>query len=526
MAMRFRTTTFIILLFAFLIAAVAVKLGVNYCLTHFARRSGPLVTLSKETTCITEPLGPEGFPDYIAALNHRDGDGVTPENNAVVPFFRAMGPEMVEREFRDQYCKLLGAAPPPAKGDYFVDLIKYAAALDPAKFAKGGAGASELEKQYYSLMKRPWRAADFPLIAKWLAAQQQPLDRVVEASARPRWYSPLVSNGYLLVAPVPAQDKLRAAAHALVARAMQRVQDGKTGEAWSDLLAVHRLARLAGHGPTLLDSLVAVGLNDVACEGDQALLQHVRLTAAQAARMRAELAALPPMAKMVDKIDVGERFTILDATVMLARGKGASFQQSNKIAANPTAIDWDAVLRMSNKWYDRIAAAGRQGTRAQRAKACAEIDADLKDQVKAATSWTSLVKSVLLDPRQGITENFGLIMVSMLLPAADMLITVEEREDMRLALTRLAFALAEYRAGHGSYPAKLADLVPKYVAAVPRDIFSGGELRYKPRGDGYLLYSVGPNGKDDGGRNREDDPNDATLVGCDDIAVHIPAKSK
>ena len=77
---------------------------------------------------------------------------------------------------------------------------------------------------------------------------------------------------------------------------------------------------------------------------------------------------------------------------------------------------------------------------------------------------------------------------------------------MRFELTKLAFALAEYRARHGSYPAKLADLVPKYVAAVPQDIFSGGALHYTLQGDGYLLYSVGPNGKDDGGRNREDNP--------------------
>jgi hypothetical protein len=29
----------------------------------------PRITLSKETTFITEPLGPDGYPDYVAALN-------------------------------------------------------------------------------------------------------------------------------------------------------------------------------------------------------------------------------------------------------------------------------------------------------------------------------------------------------------------------------------------------------------------------------------------------------------------------
>ena len=48
--------------------------------------------------------------------------------------------------------------------------------------------------------------------------------------------------------------------------------------------------------------------------------------------------------------------------------------------------------------------------------------------------------------------------------------------------------------------------MPKYVAVVPKDIFSGGALHYKPQADGYLLYSVGPNGIDDGGRNQMTTP--------------------
>ena len=68
--------------------------------------------------------------------------------------------------------------------------------------------------------------------------------------------------------------------------------------------------------------------------------------------------------------------------------------------------------------------------------------------------------------------------------------------------------------------------MPKHVAAIPKDVFSGGELLYKPEGDGYLLYSVGPNGKDDGGRNQNDDPDNEKLQGCDNIAVRIAPKSK
>ena len=100
---------------------------------------------------------------------------------------------------------------------------------------------------------------------------------------------------------------------------MLRVDEGKVDEAWEDLLACHRLARLAGQGPTLIEALVAIAVDGMACAGDQGLLQHARLTPAQIARMRADLDKLPPLPKMVDKINVAERFMYLDSVGMVAR---------------------------------------------------------------------------------------------------------------------------------------------------------------------------------------------------------------
>ena len=48
---------------------------------------------------------------------------------------------------------------------------------------------------------------------------------------------------------------------------------------------------------------------------------------------------------------------------------------------------------------------------------------------------------------------------------------------------------------NGRYPAKLEDLAPAYLAAVPGDLFSGKPLVYKPAEKGYLFYSFGVNGK-------------------------------
>ncbi len=63
-----------------------------------------------------------------------------------------------------------------------------------------------------------------------------------------------------------------------------------------------------------------------------------------------------------------------------------------------------------------------------------------------------------------------------------------------------AIALKRYELKHGAYPADLNALVPEYLPTVPRDPVDGQPLGYRLNADGtFLLYSVGENGKDDGG---------------------------
>ncbi|HEY1719159.1 MAG TPA: sigma-70 family RNA polymerase sigma factor [Verrucomicrobiae bacterium] len=70
--------------------------------------------------------------------------------------------------------------------------------------------------------------------------------------------------------------------------------------------------------------------------------------------------------------------------------------------------------------------------------------------------------------------------------------------NLRLALT--AVALEQFRAAHDKYPAALSELTPNYLAATFLDPFDGRPLRYRKQDAGYVLYSIGPNLKDDGGR--------------------------
>ena len=69
------------------------------------------------------------------------------------------------------------------------------------------------------------------------------------------------------------------------------------------------------------------------------------------------------------------------------------------------------------------------------------------------------------------------------------------------ALLMTALALRAYRLEHGAYPATLNALAPGYLAHVPNDPFAlSGPLHYHRAATTFVLYSVGPDGKDDGGK--------------------------
>jgi hypothetical protein len=74
--------------------------------------------------------------------------------------------------------------------------------------------------------------------------------------------------------------------------------------------------------------------------------------------------------------------------------------------------------------------------------------------------------------------------------------TVVARERLLAA----ELALRCYQSAHGHPPARLDDLVTNYLSHVPQDSFSGQPLVYRAQGTNWLLYSVGSDGVDDGGK--------------------------
>jgi hypothetical protein len=87
------------------------------------------------------------------------------------------------------------------------------------------------------------------------------------------------------------------------------------------------------------------------------------------------------------------------------------------------------------------------------------------------------------------------------------------RASLRTSFT--AVAIERWRIAHnGMTPDSLKNLVPNFFTAVPLDPYDGKPLRFKKTAKGYVVYSIGPNRQDDGGKER---PSRST---------HIPAAER
>lgn len=64
----------------------------------------------------------------------------------------------------------------------------------------------------------------------------------------------------------------------------------------------------------------------------------------------------------------------------------------------------------------------------------------------------------------------------------------------------IQLAIQAYHLERGELPKRLDDLVPAHLASIPLDPFTNQPPIYRPEGGHYLLYSVGPDRTDDGGK--------------------------
>jgi hypothetical protein len=487
-------------------------------------------TVSTETTYVTGPLDKHGYVDYVTALNERLRKDITPETNANVLIWKALGPHPEGGTMPDEYFKWLEIECPPEQGEYWVTWRDYLKEhLQPGNGNQPNANAN----RDLTVPHRPWTPKDNPELTGWLKQNENPLSVITEATRRPAYYNPLVPKRTEDWSPglqesfLPTVQRCREVAAALVSRAMLRVSEGKVDEAWQDLLTCHRLSRMVARGGTLIELLVGIAVEFTSEAADVSFLEHANLTSKQILACWEDVRALPPMATVADKLDLTHRFILLD-TMMLAARHGAPFLEEmsrggdvkppkgNQLKAKlfTRSINWDPAFRNANRWSDRVAAALRITDRTARVREMSTIDQELKN-LNRQFPGMAVVENLVVGPeRRG--EMIGNLLISIMLSAFKKVQDAAERCEQGQRNLHLAFALAAFQRDNGHYPDKLDELAPKYLEKIPDDLFSEKPLIYRLEGRGYLLYSVGLNGIDEDGRGYGDDPRG------DDLSVRVP----
>jgi hypothetical protein len=105
------------------------------------------------------------------------------------------------------------------------------------------------------------------------------------------------------------------------------------------------------------------------------------------------------------------------------------------------------------------------------------------------------VKAFVAESRR----SFRNMVTVMILPAVAKVSEAGRRDAALLACTQAALAAERFRLANRRWPATLDELRPNYLKEVPTDPFTGKPLLLARTEDGVVVYSVGQDGKDDGG---------------------------
>jgi hypothetical protein len=126
----------------------------------------------------------------------------------------------------------------------------------------------------------------------------------------------------------------------------------------------------------------------------------------------------------------------------------------------------------------------------EQANLWARYEADRKSRGKAGARMVSILADILA-PAHGVA-GLGFLRVKALLRVGRVMVAVER-----------------FRLMHGRWPDAIDMLVPSFLVAVPIDPFTGRGLILKKLGDGVVIYSLGSDQTDNGGRferRGRDDP--------------------
>lgn len=273
--------------------------------------------------------------------------------------------------------------------------------------------------------------------------------------------------------------------------------DHRPDEAVSDVGRIVGLSRLIERDPALLSCLVGLAMLHYASETIHFLLDSAGPL--DPAHLEALRAVVPTAIEVSNALKAERVFGL--HTFLPLTDSGTNAQAEAAFGMNPgearmtaaTGVflqDHLAFLRTTGAVIDAVTNGFPSALLIAR-----EIERGLKRQVEETSEALATFQLHKLGSIQIFTSMSFPIFIKALNRAATVL--------AELRMTHLALLLEEERAATGQYPADLDSLRDSVPNDMLIDPFSGSGLRYIPDQLGFILYSVGEDGTDEGGKPRE-----------------------
>ncbi|MBU6276886.1 MAG: hypothetical protein KGQ61_09625 [Planctomycetes bacterium] len=456
-------------------------------LVAFVRRPAKL-EVSHQTTWITEPLAADGLPDFFQASLDHGPPAIAADCNAAAAVWSIL-PVARSNDHVDWSPARLTADDADPAG------IQFDSSLRRPDDVDGAEGRRILAEA----MHTPWRAVDHPWLASWLDGNAPALAVLATGARREGWCPPRClpadrspSQRYggdplVMSVTLPVEQGLENIGTAFLTRAMLRLGGGDLAGAWHDLETLLHYGAMAVDAPGPTNSrLVAQTLLVRTSRAVRTLALDGGLEDAALADIQAHIREALDQSPLAPIVDVHERLMILDA---LTHGFADAAQPGSALAqAGPAArvvsIDVNRLLAAANRDVDALVAVVSQPTRVERFRAWRAFEARMQARKAARPrrAWLQPIHEVVTERVKA--EIFGLV-----IPDLEPLLESEDRAEAALLLADCTVAIERFRLRTGHLPARLDDLVPDLLPAVPVDPSTAGPLGYAIEDGRWTLWS-------------------------------------
>ena len=332
----------------------------------------------------------------------------------------------------------------------------------------------------HKLDLQPWMDANHTQDLKAFLAPIAPrLEELADAARRPgsRFEVPKAESD-LATWPL----SLRSPVRVLSLQALIALRSGKPDDALEDVLIELRLTRQVGQDPTLLAQTIQLTLSSMAMQPIWEGLQTHAWDEGQLTRLEEELSRQDELTPFLDW-GRGERISTNQYWSGIAESPWWDRE-------NPGSVVGHALIPRG--WFYRnMLTADQHLAETWLAATDPRAHRVYPDRARAIAEWWNQRRST---PYTLLAKHISLMSEAV------------AEQTQRFAAQQVALdealtvcALERYRLAHKVYPDSLDALVPAYAAKLPCDVFTGAPLHYACKGDGFTLYSVGWNGKDEGG---------------------------